>query len=69
MSIFGMFGGGSNAFKNKVKAINNNEALSDTEKMEAIDLLLNPIYSYGLIFSDGQQITFSDNQTIQYEVN
>lgn len=68
MSLFGMFGG-SNAFKNQVKAINNNEVLSDTEKMEAIDLLLNPIYSYGLIFSDGQQITFSDNQTIQYEVN
>jgi hypothetical protein len=43
MSIFGMFGGGSNAFKNQVKAINNNEALSDTEKMEAIDLLLNPV--------------------------
>jgi hypothetical protein len=43
MSIFGMFGGGSNVFKNQVKAINNNEALSDTEKMEAIDLLLNPV--------------------------
>lgn len=68
MSLFGMFGG-SNAFKNQVKAINNNEALSDTEKMEAIDLLLNPIYLYGIIFRDGQQVTFSDNQTIQYEVN
>lgn len=43
MGIFGMFGGGSNAFKNQVKAINDNEALSDTEKMEAIDLLLNPV--------------------------
>ena len=57
------------SFKNDVKAIINDEALSDTEKIEAIDLLLNPIYSYGLIFSDGQQITFNDNQTIQYEVN
>ena len=44
MSLFTFFsGGGSNAFKNKVKAINDNEALSDTEKMEAIDLLLNPV--------------------------
>lgn len=44
MSIFGMFGaGGSSAFKNQVKAINDNVALTDTEKMEAIDLLLNPV--------------------------
>ena len=44
MSLFTFFSGsGSNAFKNQVKAINNNEALSDTGKMEAIDLLLNPI--------------------------
>ena len=60
---------GIESFKTDVKAIINDEALSETEKIEAIDLLLNPIYSYGLIFSDGQQITFSDNQTIQYEVN
>ena len=44
MSLFTFFSGsGNNAFKNQVKDINNNEALSDTEKMEAIDLLLNPI--------------------------
>ena len=44
MSLFTFFSGsGSNAFKNQVKAINDNEALTDTEKMAAIDLLLNPI--------------------------
>ena len=44
MSLFTFFSGsGSNAFKNKVKDISINEALSDTEKMEAIDLLLNPV--------------------------
>ena len=44
MSLFTFFSGsGNNAFKNQVKAINDNEALSDTEKMEAIDLLLNPV--------------------------
>ena len=44
MSLFTFFSGsGNNYFKNQVKAINNNEALSDTEKMEAIDLLLNPV--------------------------
>ena len=44
MSLFTFFSGsGSNAFKNQVKDINNNEALSDTEKMEAINLLLNPV--------------------------
>ena len=34
---------GIDSFKNDVKAIINDEALSDTEKIEAIDLLLNPI--------------------------
>lgn len=67
MSIFGMFGGGSNAFKNQVKAINNNEALSDTEKMEAIDLLLNPIVvdsDFGITFQ-GTRLSFQDT-TINY---
>ncbi len=44
MSLFTFFSGsGNNAFKNQVKAINNNEALTDMEKMEAIDSLLNPV--------------------------
>ena len=56
MSLFTFFSGsGNNAFKNQVKAINNNEALSDTEKMEEINLLLNPVSvvpSGAVIFSD-----------------
>ena len=41
--MFNMFGGGgSSAFKNQVKAINDNTSLTDAEKMAAIDLLLNP---------------------------
>ena len=66
MSLFGMFGG-SNAFKNQVKAINNNEVLSDTEKMEAIDLLLNPIVvdsDFGITFQ-GTRLSFQGN-TINY---
>ena len=44
MSLFTFFSGsGNNSFKNQVKDINNNEALNDTEKMEATDLLLNPV--------------------------
>ena len=50
MSLFTFFSGsGSNAFKNQVKAINNNAALSDTEKMAAISLLIypyNPLINY-----------------------
>ena len=50
MSLFTFFSGsGSNAFKNQVKAINNNAALSDTEKMAAISLLIypyNPLIRY-----------------------
>lgn len=68
MSIFSMFGGsGSNAFKNQVKAINNNEALSDTEKMEAIDLLLNPIVvdsDFGITFK-GTRLSFQGD-TLNY---
>ena len=67
MSIFGMFGGGSNAFKNQVKAINNNEALSDTEKMEAIDLLLNPVVidsDFGITFQ-GTRLSFQGD-TLNY---
>ena len=67
MSIFGMFGGGSNAFKNQVKAINNNEALTDTEKVAAIDLLLNPIVvdsDYGITFQ-GARLSFQGD-TINY---
>ena len=55
MSIFGMFGGGGSlAFKNQVKAINDNEALTDTEKMAAIDLLLNP----PIVEENGTVLTF-----------
>lgn len=55
MSIFGMFGGGgSSAFKNQVKAINDNVALTDTEKMAAIDLLLNP----PIVEESGTVLTF-----------
>ena len=69
--MFNFFGnGGSIAFKSKVKAINDNESLSDTEKMEEIDLLLNPPQPtyFEITFSDGEVITFSDNKTIEYEV-
>ena len=60
MSLFTFFSGsGNNAFKNQVKAINNNEALNDSEKMEAIDLLLNPVS----VVPDGAVI-FSD--TLEY---
>ena len=48
MSLFCMFGG-NNSFKNKVKVINSNAALSDTEKMAAINLLVypyNPLINY-----------------------
>ena len=68
MSLFGMFGG-SNAFKNQVKAINNNVALTDTEKMVAIDLLLNPpivITDYIIEFSDGNTLVFNDNNNLGY---
>ena len=68
MSLFTFFSGsGSNAFKNQVKAINNNEALSDTEKMEAIDLLLNPIVvdsDFGITFQ-GTRLSFQGD-TINY---
>ena len=51
MSLFTFFSGsGNNAFKKQVAAINDNEALSDTEKMAAIDLLLNPIHDFGITF-------------------
>jgi len=60
MNIFNLFGGGgNNAFKNKVKAINDNGALTDSEKMEAIDLLLNPV----LVIPTGA-VMFSD--TLEY---
>ena len=68
MFIFSMFGGGgSNAFKNKVKAINDNESLSDTEKMGAIDLLLNPIVvdsDFGITFQ-GTRVSYQGT-TINY---
>ena len=57
MSLFTFFSGsGNNAFKNQVKAINNNEDLSDTEKMEAIDLLLNP----PIVEESGTVLTFQN---------
>lgn len=40
---FLQFGGSGGAFKAKIKAINDNEALTDSEKIEAIDLILNPV--------------------------
>ena len=68
MSLFTFFSGsGNNAFKNQVKAINNNEALSDTEKMEAIDLLLNPIVidsDFGITFQ-GTRVSYQ-GETINY---
>ena len=55
MSLFTFFSGsGNNAFKNQVKAINDNEALTDTEKMAAIDLLLNP----PIVEENGTVLTF-----------
>jgi len=56
------------SFKIAVAAINDNGTLTDEEKMEEIDLLLNPVTYYGITFSDAQEITFSDNQQIKYEV-
>ena len=65
MSLFTFFSGsGNNAFKNQVKAINNNEALTDTEKMEAIDLLLNPILDFGITF-EGTRVSYQGT-TINY---
>ena len=69
--MFSMFGSGSNKFKNQVKAINDNEALTDTEKMVAIDLLLNPpivITDYIIEFSDGNTLVFNDNNNLGYGV-
>ena len=68
MSLFTFFSGsGSNTFKNQVIAIKNNEALSDTEKTEAIDLLLNPIVvdsDFGITFQ-GTRLSFQGD-TINY---
>ena len=65
MSLFTFFSGsGSNAFKNQVKAISNDEALSDTKKMAAIDLLLNPIHDYGITFQ-GTRVSYQGT-TINY---
>ena len=70
MSLFTFFSGsGSNAFKNQVKAINDNIALTDTEKMAAIDLLLNPpivITDYIIEFNDGNTLVFNDNNNLGY---
>lgn len=69
--MFNMFGSGSNKFKNQVKAINDNVALTDTEKMVAIDLLLNPpivITDYIIEFSDGNTLVFNDNNNLGYGV-
>ena len=69
--MFNMFGSGSNKFKNKVKTINDNVALTDTEKMVAIDLLLNPpivITDYIIEFSDGNTLVFNDNNNLGYGV-
>ena len=69
--MFSMFGSGSNKFKNQVKAINDNVALTDTEKMVAIDLLLNPvpaITDYIIEFSDGNTLVFNDNNNLGYGV-
>lgn len=68
MSLFTFFSGsGNNAFKKQVAAINDNEALSDTEKMAAIDLLLNPIVvdsDFGITFQ-GTRVSYQGT-TINY---
>ena len=70
MSLFTFFSGsGNNAFKNKVKTINDNIALTDTEKMAEIDLLLNPpivITDYIIEFNDGNTLVFNDNNNLGY---
>ena len=62
--MFDLFGYGSNNFKKKVKAINDNTALSDIEKMTAINLLLNPLPAIpigAVIFSDtGEYAKFTN---------
>ena len=58
---------GIDSFKNDVKAIINDEALSDTEKIEAIDLLLNPIVvdsDFGITFQ-GIRVSYQGT-TINY---
>lgn len=58
---------GIDSFKNDVKAIINDEALSDTEKIEAIDLLLNPIVvdsDFGITFQ-GIRVSYQST-TINY---
>lgn len=65
MSLFTFFSGsGNNAFKNQVKVINDNESLTDAEKVAAIDLLLNPIYDYGITFQ-GARVSYQGT-TINY---
>ena len=65
MSLFTFFSGsGSNAFKKQVAAINDNEELTDAEKVAAIDLLLNPIYDYGITFQ-GTRVSYQGT-TINY---
>ena len=65
MSLFTFFSGsGNNAFKKQVAAINDNEALSDTEKMAEIDLLLNPILDFGITF-EGTRVSYQGT-TINY---
>ena len=68
MSLFTFFSGsGNNAFKKQVAAINDNEALSDTEKMAEIDLLLNPIIvdnDFGITFQ-GTRVSYQGT-TINY---
>ena len=68
MSLFTFFSGsGSNTFKNQVKAISNNESLTNTEKMAEIDLLLNPIVvdnDFGITFQ-GTRVSYQGT-TINY---
>jgi hypothetical protein len=57
----------SDSFKRQVRAINDNESLTDTEKMEAINLLLNPIVvdnDFGITFQ-GTEVSFQGT-TINY---
>ena len=72
MSLFTFFSGsGNNAFKKQVAVINDNDGLTDTEKMAAIDLLLNPvpaITDYIIEFSDGNTLVFNDNNNLGYGV-
>ena len=55
---------GSNTFKNQVREVSEDDVLTDTEKMEAIDVLLNPILDFGITFQ-GTRVSYQ-GITINY---